>query len=167
MKIAVVSGLRRREGDLGEFFLLRAIHEAAYLDADTFIVTGGLCASPSEKLDFIDILNASIERRKLSIRVLWMRSENDPADFYRILPDPANEMLDGLSVSAFLSLLGDLPEMTAPEYRFLTAELNHGRIEPCLLFGKHDDSFRPASCEDGGHPQTQLCGALGTALFHE
>ena len=129
MKIAVVSGLRRREGDLGEFFLLRAIHEAAYLDANTFIVTGGLCASPSEKLDFIDILNASIERRKLSIRVLWMRGENDPADFYRILPDPANETLDGLSVSAFLSLLGDLPEMTAPEYRFLTAELNHGRIE--------------------------------------
>ena len=61
MKIAVVSGLRRREGDLGEFFLLRAIHEAAYLDADTFIVTDGLCASPSEKLDFIDILNASIK----------------------------------------------------------------------------------------------------------
>ena len=45
MKIAVVSGLRRREGGLGEFFLLRAIHEAAYLDADTFIVTGGLCFS--------------------------------------------------------------------------------------------------------------------------
>ena len=81
MKIAVVSGLKRKAGDLSEFFLLRAIHEAAYLNADTLVVTGGLCASPSEKLDFIDILNASIERRKLSIRVLWMRGENDPADF--------------------------------------------------------------------------------------
>lgn len=129
MKAAVVSGVKRKEGDLKEFFLLRAIHEAAYLDADTLIVTGGLCASPSEKLDFIDILNASIKRRKLSLRILWVRGESDPADFYQILPDPVNETLDGLSVSAFLSLLGGLPEMAAPEYRFLTVELNHGRIE--------------------------------------
>lgn len=130
MKIAVLSGLNRKEGDLSEFFLLRAIHaSASYLDADAMIVCGSLCASPAEKLDFLDTVAASVKRRALSIRMLWVRGEKDPADYYDRLPDPAGETLDGLAVSAFLALLGDLPAMSAPEFPFVTVELNGGRLE--------------------------------------
>ena len=71
MKVAVLSGLRRKAGDLSEFFLLRAIHAAAsYLNAEAMVVCGPLCASAAEKLDFAETLFASVKRRKLAIRLI-------------------------------------------------------------------------------------------------
>ncbi len=130
MKIAVLSCLRRKAGDLSEFFLLRAIHAAAsYLNAETTVICGPLCASSAEKLDFTDPVFESVKRRNLSIRLIWVRGEDDPADYYAHFPDPAGVTLDGLSVSAFLAQLGDIPEMSAPEFPFVTVELNGGRME--------------------------------------
>ncbi|MEI3039801.1 MAG: hypothetical protein V8T90_12140 [Victivallales bacterium] len=130
MKVAVLSGLRRKAGDLSEFFLLRAIHAAAsYLNAEAMVVCGPLCASATEKLDFAETVSASVKRRKLAIRLIWMKGEGDPADYYDHFPEPVGETLDGLPVPAFLALLGEVPEMFAPEFPFVTVELNGGRME--------------------------------------
>ena len=51
MKIALLADLKRREGDLKEFFLLRAIHMAAsFLKAEAMIVCGSLCGGAAAGL---------------------------------------------------------------------------------------------------------------------
>lgn len=134
MKIALLADLKRREGDLKEFFLLRAIHMAAsFLKAEAMIVCGSLCGDPKESPEFLEMVDASMKRRNLSMKVFWLRGETDPQENNTKFPDPEGELLAGIPLNAIPELAGEIPACAAPEFPFLTVELKDGTLSEKTL----------------------------------
>lgn len=130
MKIALLSDLKKQKGDLGEFFLLRAIHMASScLKAEAMVVCGSLCADPADPLDFLKAVNTSVKLRKLPIKLFFLCGESVSNESVSLGLGSAEGTLNGVPVKTIVSLAGPLPACSAPEYPFLCAELTDGRIE--------------------------------------